>query len=113
MGKAIKHAFGPIYYVRGLPRWHRGKEPACQCRRHKRCEFDPWMAKIPWRRQWLPTQVFLSEEFYGQRILAGYSPWGGKELDLTECACVRAHTHTLLELLDRKAVMSSCLCDLK
>ena len=67
---------------------------------HKRYEFDPWMAKIPWRRQWLPTQVFLPEEFGGQRSLAGYSPWGGKELDLTECAymrvcaCMHAHTHT-------------------
>ena len=27
-----------------------GKEPACHCRRHKRCELDPWVGKIPWRR---------------------------------------------------------------
>ena len=39
--------------------------------------------KIPSRKEWLPTPVFLSEEFHGQRSLAGYSPWGHKELDMT------------------------------
>ena len=34
----------------GLPTWHHGKEPTCQCRRHKRCGFDPWIRKISWRR---------------------------------------------------------------
>ena len=38
-----------------------GKEPACQCRRHKRQGFDPWVGKIPWRRQWQPTPAFLLE----------------------------------------------------
>ena len=38
--------------------------------------FDPCMRKIPWRREWLPTLVFLPGEFHGQRRLAGYSPWG-------------------------------------
>ena len=47
----------------GLPRWLSGKESACQCRRHKRNGFDPWVGKIPWRRKWLHTPVFLSEEF--------------------------------------------------
>ena len=42
---------------------------------HKRHGFDPWVRKIPWRRAWQPT-VFLSGKFYGQRSLAGYSPWG-------------------------------------
>ena len=37
-----------------------------------------------WRREWLPTLVFLPEEFYGQRSLVGYSPWGHKESDVTE-----------------------------
>ena len=36
-----------------------GKESACQCRRHKRDWFDPWVWKIPWRRKWQPTPVFL------------------------------------------------------
>ena len=37
-----------------------------------------------WRRRWLPTAVFLTGEFHGQRSLAGYNPWGPKELDTTE-----------------------------
>ena len=36
-----------------------GKESTCQCRRHKRCGFDPWVSKIPWSRQWQPTPVSL------------------------------------------------------
>ena len=61
-----------------------GKEPACQCRKHKRHRFDPWVGKIPWRRAWQPTPVFLPGESHGQRSLAGYSPWGHKESDTTE-----------------------------
>ena len=46
------------------------------CRRHKRHWFDPWVRKIPWRRKWQPTPLFLPGEFHGQRSLVGYSPWG-------------------------------------
>ena len=46
--------------------------------------FDPWVRKIPWRRERLPTPIFLPGEFHGQRSLAGYSPWGHKELDMTK-----------------------------
>ena len=46
--------------------------------------FDPWVGKIPWRVEWLPTPVFLMGEFQGQRSLVGYSPWGHKELDMIE-----------------------------
>ena len=45
--------------------------------------FDPWVGKIPWRRKWQPTPVFLPGEFHGQRSLAGYSPRDGKESDTT------------------------------
>ena len=51
-----------------------------QCRRHKRCRLDPWIGKIPWRRKWQPTPVFLSGQSQGRRRLVGYSPWGHKEL---------------------------------
>ena len=51
-----------------------GKEPTCQCRRHKREGFDPWIGKIAWRRAWQPTPVFLPGESHGQRSLVGYSP---------------------------------------
>ena len=60
------------------------KEPAYQCRRHKRSGFDPWVRTIPWRRVCQPTPVFLHGESHGQKSLAGYSPWGHKELDTTE-----------------------------
>ena len=44
-----------------------------QCRRLKKHGFDPWVWKIPWRRAWLLTPVFLPGEFHGQRSLVGYS----------------------------------------
>ena len=53
--------------------------------------FDPWVGRIPWRRTWQPTLVFLPGESHGQRRLAGYSPWGCKESDMTER--VSTHTH--------------------
>ena len=40
--------------------------------------------KIPWRREWLPTRVFLPGEFHGLGGLVGYSPWNHKELDMIE-----------------------------
>jgi len=52
-----------------------------QCRRGG---FDPWVRKIPWRREWQLIPVFLPGESHGQRSLAGYSPWGRKELDMAE-----------------------------
>ena len=59
-----------------------GKEPACQCRRHRSHGFDPWVRKILWRRAWQPTPVFLPGESHGQRSLVGYSPWDHKEITL-------------------------------
>ena len=73
----------------GLPGGTSGKELTCQCRRHKRLGFNPWAGKIPWRRAWQPTPVFLAGESYGQRSLAGYSPWGHEESDTIE---VTKHT---------------------
>jgi len=51
----------------------RGKEPTYQCRRHKRCGFDPWVWKIPWKKAWQPTPVFFLGESHGQRSLVGYN----------------------------------------
>ena len=59
---------------KGFPGGANGKEPYCQCRRYERCRFDPWVRKIPWRRAWQPTPVFLSGESHGQRSLAGSGP---------------------------------------
>ena len=71
----------------GFPGGTSGKEPACQCRRHKRCGFDPLVKKIPWRRAWQPTPVFLSGKSHGQRSPVGYSPLGHKVKWLS------THTH--------------------
>ena len=85
----------------GLLRWRYSKEPACQCRRHKRCKgcgFDPWVRKIPWRRAWQPTPVFLSGETHGQRNLVGYIQSMGCQRvghnEVTEHTHTHTHTHT-------------------
>ena len=62
----------------GCPGGTSGKESAFQFKRCKRHRFNPWVGKIPWRRRWQPTPVFLSREAQGQRSLVGYSPWGRK-----------------------------------
>ena len=70
----IQHCFINIEFtVNGLPRWLSGKESACQWRRHRRHQFNPW------RRKWQPTPVFLPGKSHGQRSLEGYSPQGYKE----------------------------------
>ena len=54
-------------------------------------QFDSWIRKIPWRREWQPTPIFLPGESHEQRSLAGYSPQGCIELDMpeaTEYACM-------------------------
>ena len=54
-----------LQHTQGFPSGASDKEPACQCRRYKRCGFNPGVGKIPWRRAWQPTPVFLP----------GESPW--------------------------------------
>ena len=51
--------------------------------------MDPWV-KISWSRKWQPTPVFLPGESHGQRSLAGFSPWGRKELDMTAAAAAKS-----------------------
>ena len=65
----------------GLPGWLSGEASSCQCRRFR---FNRWIGKVPRRRAWQPTPVFLTGESHEQRSLAGYSPQGCKELDMTE-----------------------------
>ena len=67
-------------FTHKLPRRYSSKESACQCERPR---FDPWIGKIPWRREWQLTPVFLPGKSRGQGTLEGYSPWGCKELDTT------------------------------
>ena len=50
----------------------------------QRSGFNPWVGKIPWRRKWQPTLVFLPGKSHGRWSLACCSRWGHKELDMTE-----------------------------
>ena len=65
----------------GLPWWFRWWRV---CLEYRRPRLDPRFGKIPWRRKWQPTLVFLPGESHGRRSLASYSPWGHKESDTTE-----------------------------
>ena len=58
-----------------------------------RPRFGSWVGKIPWRRTWQPTPVFLPGESHGQRSLVGCRPFGLKESDMTE-QLTHTHTHT-------------------
>ena len=70
-----------ISKVQSFPGGSNGKESAWNARDLR---FNPWVGKIPWRREWQPTPVFLPGEFRGQRSLAGHSPWGRKEPETNE-----------------------------
>ena len=78
---SLSHWQLPPAMLMGLSWWLRQWRMCLQCGRPS---FNPWVGKIPWRREWLPTLVFLPGEFLGQRSLAGYSSWGHKESDTTE-----------------------------
>ena len=79
-----------------------GKEPICNARDDLQCRrpgFDPWVGKIPWRRKWQPTPVFMPGESHGQRSQVGYRPWGCKESDTTE----RLHFHSFtLQIAEKR-----------
>ena len=69
----------------GFPGGSDGKESACNAGDLGSIpRFNPWKGKIPWRRTWQSTPVFLPRESHGQRRLVGYSPWGPKQSDSTE-----------------------------
>ena len=72
--------------VKGFPSGSVCKESTWWCRR---LGFDPWIKKIPRRREWVPTPVFLPGKSHGWSLV-GHSPWGRKGLDMTE----RLNTHT-------------------
>ena len=86
--------FNIYLFMWGFPGGPGGEECTSQCRRHKRHEFDSWVGKIPWRRKWQPTPVFLPGESHGQKSLAGYNAWGCKESDTIE-----ATEHTFIYLI--------------
>ena len=84
--------------ISGFPGYNCGKEPTCPSMRHKSLRLDPWVAKMPRRRAWQPSPLFMPGESHGQRILGGYSPQGHTESDTT-----KATQHA-------KGMLSNLLC---
>ena len=93
-----------FYIYACLSRWLSGKESACQCRRHRRCGFDPWVRKITQSRKWLPVPVFLPAKFHEQRSLMIESlrdhrvkhDW--EHAHTYACTDTYMHTHTDMQL---------------
>ena len=85
--------------LQGSPSNSVSKESACNagdCLLCRKCRFNPWVRKIPWRRKWQPTPVFLPGKSHGQRNLAGYSPWGHKRV--RHNLAIKQQQHTILDL---------------
>ena len=97
--KCQKHGENETGYLAdpGVPGGTSSKEPICQCWSYKRHTCNTWVGKIPRRRAWHPTPVFLPGESHGQRSLVGYSLWGRIESDTTE-----ATEHTRMHLMDQE-----------
>ena len=69
--------------------------------------FVPWVGKIPWKRKWQPTPLFLLGKSHGQRSLAGYSPWGCKELDMTKW--LSTNTQVVYKFMSTRSLRFSML----
>ena len=99
----IHVVFLPTNATYGLPWWLMDKESACQCKRYV---FDPCVGKIPWRRQWQPTPVFLPGESHGRRSLVGYSPWCQEELDMTKWLNNNNNTVYILQPMNQGVILN-------
>ena len=77
-----------------------GKEPACQCRRHKRCGFDYWVRKIPWGRTQQHTLVLLTGESHGQRSPRVLQSLGSQRVGHYWSSLARMHLYVSLERID-------------
>ena len=71
-------------WLRGFPGGASGRNLSANAGDVTKCWFNPWVGKVPWRRASQPTPVVLPGEPHGQRSLAGCSPEGHTELDVTE-----------------------------
>ena len=89
----------------GFPGGASGKELTCQCRRHKRRGFKPWVGKIPQRRAWQPTPVFLPRKSRGQSSLAGFCDHG---IAKSRTQLKRLSTHAHIRPQTAVAVMACC-----
>ena len=106
-----------LLLVLGFSGGDRGKEPICQCRRHKRCGFDPWVGKIPWRRAWQPTPVFLSGESPrieepGELQSMGSQSWTRLKW-LSTHAPPSLNSYPFLQQTGRQTTLSYCWCKMR
>ena len=94
-GRVLPHWLGWVgrFELQFSPGSSDGKRICLYCRRPR---FDSWVRKIPWRREWQPTPVFLPGESHGQRGLAGYSPWDHEESSTTEWLTLSLSGHVIL-----------------
>ena len=76
---------GTLYRTAQLAQCYR---ISCQCRRHRRLGFNPWVRKISCRRKWHPTPIFLPGKSHGEKTQAGCSPWGHRRVR-HDCATER------------------------
>ena len=98
-----------FHLLEGLPWWLRWQRNCLQCGRPW---FDPWVWKIPWRSESLPTPVFLPGESHGQRSPVGYSSWSHKESDTTEwlpLALSLVGTHSGCSCLSNLCITICCM----
>ena len=81
----------------GFPGGTSGKVPTCQCRKHRRLGFHPWVRKIPWRRAWQPTPVFLPEESPWTEVPGGLRSIGSQRVghDWSNLTCQGINFFTL------------------
>ena len=95
------------------PRWL-GRERIClQCRRHRRCRFDLWVRKIPWRRKWQPTPVFLPEKIPWTEELGGLQSTGSQSIE-HEWVTKRTHTYIpKLKNIGMSYFITSCFITLQ
>ena len=84
VGVSVERVFVCVYTGGGASPMAQRLRICLHYGRHRRCRFDPWVVKIPWRRAWQSTPVFLPAESHRQRSLAGYSPWGRKQSDMAK-----------------------------
>ena len=90
MGAWGRGFWGQYLRLRVSPDGASGKEPTCQCKRRR---FDPWMGKIPWRRKWQPTPVFLPGESQWTEEPGGLQSIGSHRVrhDYSNLACTQEH----------------------
>ena len=96
-----------LFFMMGFTGSTSSKESTCQCRRHKRCRFDPWVGKIPWSRKWQPSLVSLPGKFQGQAAVYGVAKsWTW----LSMHTHTHTHTHTLYDTKWLSPVLGMALC---